>query len=150
MIRQPYASLVAYGKKRWEFRSYEVKKRGTIGIASSPNPPYSTKNNALNVAATNFPRGLLLATAELVNCFYVTATDLQKAMTKPIELQLHGHRVLTLDSPIGEPEEDVESAANSTMWESYAWEIEKVQPLTTQVAVSTQSRSTWAYVDYPR
>jgi len=140
--------LIAYGRKRWEFRSYEVKKRGTIGIAASPNPPYSTKNESLNKAAADFPRGLLLGTAELVNCFYATSTDLKKAMTEPVEILLHGHKILTLDSPIGEPKEDVESAAGLPAWESYAWEIENVQPVWAQITISPESRSTWAYVDY--
>ena len=149
LIRQPYASLIAFGRKRWEFRSYYVQKRGTIGIAASPNPPYSTKSIPMNSASLDFPRGYLLATAELVNCIFVTASDLRRAMTAPIELELHGHKVTTLDSPVGEPEEDVRSAANSPSWESYAWEFENVHPLDSQILVTSRTRSTWTSVNYP-
>lgn len=27
IVRQPFASLIAYGMKRWEFRTYNCKKR---------------------------------------------------------------------------------------------------------------------------
>ncbi len=148
IVRQPYASLIAFGKKRWEFRSYEVKKRGTIGIAASPNPPYPTKNVSLNRVATEFPRGVLLATADLVGCFYATAADLRKATTPPIEVSLHNHKILTVDSPIGEPKDDVVAAANSTTWESYALELENVRPIQEHILVTPTSRSTWVFVEY--
>ena len=143
LIQQPYASLIAFGKKRWEFRSYETKKRGIIGIAASPSSVLSTKNASLNSVSHLFPRGVLLATANLVNCFYVTSADLRRVMTEPVEVNIHGHDLLTLDCPIGEPKEDVERAANSKYWESYVWELDEVKPLSNPINVNKRSRSTW-------
>ena len=148
LIQQPYASLIAFGRKRWEFRSYEIKKRGTIGIAASPSSVLSTLSPSLNQVSHLFPRGSLLATAKVVNCFYATGADLKKVMTASVTLSIHGQEVTTLDSPIGEPEEDVEAAANSSTWESFVWELEDVNPVPSPIPVEKKSRSTWVSVDF--
>jgi len=143
LIQQPYASLIAFGRKRWEFRSYETKKRGRIGIAASPSSVLQTRSASLNAVSHLFPRGILLATANLVNCFYVTSADLSKIMTEAVQVNIHGHDLFTLDYPIGEPKEDVERAANSKYWESYVWELDDVKPLSNPINVIKKSRSTW-------
>lgn len=148
LVQQPYASLIAFGKKRWEFRSYETKKRGVIGISASPSSILLTHNRSLNSASNLFPRGVLLATANIVNCFYATGADLKKAMTELIKINVHGHEIYTLDSPIGEPLEDVQLAADSDSWESYVWELNEVKPVITQIPVIKKFRSTWVKVDY--
>lgn len=79
IIRQPYASLVAYGHKKWEFRSYNTRFRGRIGIASSRGKPLKTSNEELNIHAKSFPRGTILATAELESSFPATNSDLKAA-----------------------------------------------------------------------
>src|SRR5437867_4910163 len=135
LVQQPYASLIALGRKRWEFRSYETNNRGTVGVAASPSSVLQTLNSSLNSASHLFPRGVLLATAKLVNCFYITAADLKRTMTEPVTLNIHGQEISTLDSPIGEPKEDVEAAANSTSWESFVWEFEEVKPLENPMTV---------------
>lgn len=147
LVQQPYASLIVFGKKRWEFRSYETKKKGTIGIAASPSSVITTKSATLNAVSHLFPRGVLLGVANLANCFYVTSSDLMKAMTEPLKVSLHGHEVTTLDSPIGEPKEDVEYAAKSKYWESYAWELQDIKPLSRHIGIVKESRSTWVSVD---
>jgi len=148
LIQQPYASLIAFGRKRWEFRSYEIKKRGMIGIAASPSSVLSTLSPSLNQGSHLFPRGVLLATAKLVNCFYATGADLKKAMSEPVTLSIHGQQVATLDSPIGEPREDVEAAANSSTWESFVWELEDVKPVPNPIPIEEKSRSTWVSIDF--
>jgi len=148
LVQQPYASLIAFGRKRWEFRSYEVKKRGTIGIAASPSSLLGTQSPSLNRVSHLFPRGVLLATGKLVNCFYATGSDLKKAKTQPVTLNIHGQEVTTLDSPIGEPQEDVEAAANSSSWESFVWELEDVKPVPKPIPIEKKSRSTWVSVDF--
>lgn len=148
MVQQPYASLIAFGRKRWEFRSYETDKRGKIGIGASPSPSLLTKNADLNAVSGMFPKGVLLATADLTNCFFVTASDLRKARNELVHLTIHGRDILTLDSPLGEPQEDVDLAIRSNTWESFAWGLENVRPIATPVAVEKRSRSTWVSVDY--
>jgi hypothetical protein len=102
----------------------------------------------MNSVSHLFPRGVLLATAKLVNCFYITGTDLKKAMTEPVALNVHGQEITTLDSPIGEPREDVEAAANSSSWESFVWELEDVKPVPITILIEKKSRSTWVSVDF--
>ena len=150
MIQQPYASLIAFGRKRWEFRSYDLKTRGTIGIAASPSSVLPTLSPPLNRVSHTFPRGVLLAKAKLVNCFYATSSDLKKTLTGPVTLTIHGHQISTLDSPIGEPEEDVKAAINSPDWESFVWEFEEIEPLQIQIPIEKQSRSTWVSLDFEK
>jgi hypothetical protein len=147
LVQQPYASLIAFGKKRWEFRSYETKKRGLIGIAASPSSVLMTRDRLLNSVSNSFPRGILLATANIVNCFYVTGTDLKKAMTEPVKVSVHGHDIYTLDSPIGEPLEDVALAVDSNYWESFVWELAGIKPAENQIMIEKKSRSTWVTIE---
>jgi len=150
LVQQPYASLIAFGRKRWEFRSYEIKRRGLIGIAASPSSVFPTMSPELNKISDTFPRGVVLATAELVNCFFVTANDLKKHMNPLVNVSLHGREITTLDSPIGEPENDVRAAANDTSWQSFVWELENIKPLKTPIPIVKSSKSTWVRVELPQ
>ena len=149
VIRQPYASLIIYGKKRWEFRAYDTAKRGLIGIIASPNKPLLTKNFLLNRYNSLFPTGVLLATAELSSSFYVTKADLKQNKTPALELIIHGKRFETADSPLGEPIEDIDFAINQNKWESYAWLFENIRPLDKWIIVEKLDRSTWKKMEVP-
>src|SRR2546425_522823 len=59
IVQQPYASLIASGFKRWEFRGYETKKTGEIGIAASNSQPLQTKNLELNRIRYLLPTGVV-------------------------------------------------------------------------------------------
>jgi len=149
LVQQPYASLIVFGRKRWEFRSYEAKRRGCIGIAASPSSVLMTKDFALNKISGMFPRGVVIGTANLVNCFYVTRNDLLKQDHTTVRLTIHGNEITTLDAPIGEPERDVTEAAESSSWGSFAWELENIKPLNAPIPFVKQSRSTWFSVELP-
>lgn len=149
ILRQPYASLVAFGKKRWEFRRYDTKKRGTIGIAASHREPWISSSSELNRILHLMPKGQVLATAELVTSFYVTWNDLQRNRGQPIRLILHGNEITTLEEPIGEPPEDVDNAIQSQRWESFAWLFENVKQLENAIPFSRNSRSTWTKITLP-
>ena len=148
IIRQPYASLIAFGKKRWEFRSYPIKKRGKIGIASSPSEPWQTLSPELNRVSHLFPRGIVLATANLVTSFYVTASDLMRKKTEPVQVKVHGNIIKTCDEPIGEPIEDVNNAIRQKGWESFACLLEDVKILNEPKPFQrTSPRATWVKVE---
>ena len=68
-------------------------------------------------------------------------------MSAQVTLSIHGQEVTTLDSPIGEPKEDVEAAASSSAWESFVWELEDVKPVHNPIPIEKKSRSTWVSVD---
>ena len=149
IIQQPYASLIAYGKKKWEFRNYDTKKSGLIGIAASPSQNLSTLNPNLNAAVTHFPKGVILATAELAGSFFVTSSDLELVCTDPIKLSIHGHEFLLYDEPLGEPIEDVQHAIGKNNWKSHAWLLENIMPLNEPISFTRQGQSTWTKVDVP-
>jgi len=147
IIQQPYASLIAFGRKRWEFRSYDCKKRGTIGIAASSGPVLRTLSGELNRIAGLLPRGVVLAIADVTNSFFVTAEDLKRHLSVDVKVDLHGHEITTIDQPIGEPRQDVEKAIQSLSWESYAWQIENVRTLKTPIPFLRNSKSTWVSIE---
>lgn len=148
IVRQPYTSLIAFGKKRWEFRSYPTKKSGKIGIASSPYEPWQTVSPELNKVSHLFSRGVILATANLVTSFYVTASDLKRNITGPVQVKIHGKIINTCDKPIGEPIEDVNNAIQKKGWESFAWLLEDVKVLNKpRPFKKTSPKSTWVRVE---
>jgi hypothetical protein len=149
IIRQPYASLIAFGKKRWEFRKYESKKEGIIGIAASANEPLKTWNSVLNRASHSFPRGVVLAKAELVTSFFITSKDLALCQKDVVEISIHNKKIDTLNEPIGEPKEDVDLAIKKKNWESFAWQLDNVTPLEKFVTFQSRSQSTWVDVEIP-
>lgn len=149
VIKQPYASLIAFGKKRWEFRSHESKKKGLIGIAASPNEPLITKNILFNRYKHVFPRGVVLATGELMTSFLVKSEDLKTNVTDPIIVTLHGHDFLTSDEPLGEPIEDIQSAIRHTGWQTYGWLLENVKPLDKFIPLDKLEKSTWIGMEVP-
>jgi hypothetical protein len=152
VVAQPYASLIANGHKRWEFRSYEAKHTGKIGIAASHTMPWQTKSFDLNRISVGLPRGVVLATAELVDTFYVTSDDLKNNITEPSEITLIGQKLKTYGEPIGEPIEDVKIAIANKSWSSYAWVLENVQPLELPIMYvrsNTSTRTTWVKVEVP-
>jgi hypothetical protein len=150
IIQQPYASLIAFGRKRWEFRSYDCRKRGSIGIAASPSLPLRTLSPEINRVSGSFPSGAVLATADITNSFFVTHEDLKEKLTDNILIVLHGHQISTLNEPLGEPRADVERAIASSRWESYAWQIENVKPLAVPLPFIRSSRSTWVEIEIPQ
>lgn len=143
IIRQPYASLIAFGKKRWEFRGYDTKKRGSIGIAASHADPWITSSSALNRILYMMPKGVVLATAELVTSFFATNKDLKHNRGTPIRVKLHGNEITTLDEPIGEPPQDVDRAIHDQQWKSFAWLFENVKQLKDPIPIERKPRSTW-------
>jgi hypothetical protein len=149
IVAQPYASLIAVGCKRWEFRGYESKKTGKIGIAASNVDPWLTRNVELNKISHLFPRGMVLATADLVTSFFVASEDLKKKITAPVQVSLHGHSILTCGEPIGEPLEDVNTAIADRNWRSFAWLLENVKILDPPISFERDGRSTWVTVEIP-
>nr|MDO8100090.1 hypothetical protein [Candidatus Njordarchaeota archaeon] len=147
VIQQPYASLIAYGRKRWEFRSYDCKRRGIIGIAASPGSTLRTLSTELNSIAGSFPRGMVLALADLVNSSAVIGADLERHLSHDVNVTLHGHEVTTIDEPIGEPRLDVEKAIGSGFWRSFAWQFENVRSLKKPIPFHRTSKTTWTSIE---
>lgn len=147
IVRQPYASLIAYGCKKWEFRSYDSTKRGTIAIASSRGPALKTTNNELNAAAKHFPRGVALATANLVNTFHATNKEIKESFTGTTQVRIHDMKFTVAKEPLGEPVSDIKLVIEDTNWKSYVWELHDVTPLSSPIALTTKSNSPWTIIE---
>ncbi len=147
-VQQPYASLIIFGKKRWEFRSYDAKKRGEIGIISSHHNTIQSNDNTLNKAVQTFPKGVLLGTAELVNSFFITNRVLKKFIRDVVTIRIHGNEITTIDSPIGEPLIDVVKASENQNWNSWVWEFENIHPFEDLISVVRSSQSVWQKVEF--
>jgi hypothetical protein len=148
IIRQPFASLIAFGKKRWEFRSYDTSIRGNIGIVASHKPSWASSNLNFNKILQLMPKSRLLATAELVNTFYITRDDLNKVCKELVTFKLYGHNITTFNEPVGEPVEDVEKALNNKNWESFVWILDKISVVDEFIIIKRFPRSIWVQVDY--
>jgi len=150
IIRQPYASLIVYGVKRWEFRSYISEKKGRIAIAASKNPPIRTSDTKLNVATKRFPRGVVLGTANLVRSFPVTHENLKQKFKCCQTVIIHGQEFTVACEPIGEPPEDIKLALARKNWEKFAWELSNVKPLPRPIEYPPSHGSSWTKVDLKR
>jgi hypothetical protein len=65
-IRQPYVELILKGVKKVEFRSKNTLIRGKFYIYSSKTPAVSYEDEAKGL-----PAGVIVGTAELVDCVFV-------------------------------------------------------------------------------
>ena len=154
-IWQPWASLIACGVKKYETRSWATKYRGPIAIHSALKPfvncwSWSTSERAREVIMRRmgltenfepekyFPTGYVLATAELVNVWYIVhhpGPDIDVA--KDI---LVGAESVTTDKHAPDfgdffvPSSD-EMALGDWTPGRYAWELRNVKPLSTPVQV---------------
>ncbi len=85
-IWQPWASLIACGAKKYETRSWATKYRGPIAIHAAMKDPCKLPIPVINTVAQTvreeiaayryppwaiMPRGEIIATAELVNVWYI-------------------------------------------------------------------------------
>jgi hypothetical protein len=144
MVRQPYASLIAFGKKRWDFRTLDTRKRGAIVIAASRSRPVKTGDSILNQAAKSFPRGVVLACAELAYSRLVTGTEIRKMAENVARTRIGEFEFLTADSPLGEPQTDLQEIAPECHF--YAWELDKVRALSPPRPLINRSYSPWTVV----
>lgn len=144
IVRQPFASLIVFGAKRWEFRSHPCDKRGTIAIAASKHPPIMTSDSKLNEASiSKFPRGVVLGTAYLSKSYLITANELKKEFQCCQEVNIHGFEFSVACEPIGEPPDDVKMALNRKGWKKFVWELSNVKPLSTTVGYRPAHGSSW-------
>ncbi len=148
IVRQPFASLIAYGLKKWEFRGYDCKKRGLICIASGKGPPFKTGSNHLNHISKSFPRGFVLATAILEDSFRVTGEALKNALDGERAVCMHKHRIKVASEPLGEPIKDILSSISDKSWKMYVWRLSNVTPLRKPISLKDNNYvSTWTKVE---
>ncbi len=84
-LPQPWASLVAIGVKTIETRPFTTAYRGSIAIHAAKtsvprmhgvhDPYFKTLLESAGLTYTDLPRGIILATARLIDCEIITTTN---------------------------------------------------------------------------
>lgn len=86
-IQEPYASLIAYGYKKIETRSWATKYRGEILIHASKSKKYlqSIKDeNILDlIKKINLSHGKIICKATIVDCIKMDDKFISEIKTKP-------------------------------------------------------------------
>ena len=110
-IKQPFASLIAEGIKKYEFRTWKTNYRGEIyihagnGIDKEAMKKYAHYN-------LDYPKGKIIAKANLIDCLKID--DTARNMLK-------------------EEKKDVyENVINNKNWDGYGFKLEnitKINPL---------------------
>ena len=69
-VKQPFASLIAYGLKEYEFRTWKTKYRGEIYIHAGKGIDKSAmkRYEYLNL---DYPSGCIIAKAKITDCIYI-------------------------------------------------------------------------------
>ena len=70
-IKNPWATLIITGYKKYEFRSWKTKYRGKILIHTSINPDKKIIDNFDNLNI-KYQNGYIIGEAEIVDCIEVT------------------------------------------------------------------------------
>lgn len=147
IVRQPYASLIAYGLKRIEFRTYNCKKRGPFLIASGRGKPLTTADPYLNSISKSFPRGYILARAVLTNSFIGNNEFIKEQLKGEEPITIHRHSFQVASKPFGEPIKDLIEVANDKNWKMYFWILKNVYPLDKMIPLAVNGTgSSWIRV----
>jgi len=69
-IKQPFASLIAYGLKEYEFRTWKTKYKGEIYIHAGKGID-KTAMKRYEYLNLDYPSGCIIAKANLTDCIYI-------------------------------------------------------------------------------
>lgn len=125
-VRQPWATLLALGEKRYETRSWKTILRGPIAIHAGQQVDKEALQNeyveeALDrhgyLTIADLPRGSIVAIANLTNCLQVTEVLQSGCMLE------NGHQV-----------SDPEWTFGDFTVGRYAWQMDIIQRLETPIA----------------
>lgn len=134
-IRQPWATLIALGEKRFETRSWRTKYREKIAIHAGKNidkaacqqEPIRSVLAKHGYNSENLPTGVILATCKLSDCLKVTENLAMAAF-------LDNHEMVT----------DNEYYFGDFSEGRYAWELQDIQALKNSIPAKGQL-SLWEY-----
>jgi len=122
-IRQPWATLIAKGYKKYEFRSWKTKYRGQILIHASLGIDKDILNRFAHYNL-EYPAGMIIAKAKLTDCIEVNKT-FENELIKENET-IYG--------------------AKTEYRTGYAFELENVEELENPIPVKGQL-GLWEYKD---
>lgn len=107
-IKQPWATLIAEGIKKYEFRTWKTKYRGEILIHAGKgiDKKAMQKYEHLNL---DYPSGAIIAKVEITDCIYVDD-----------EFRIK----LSKENPVV-----YEHIISDKNWEGYAFQLEKIEKI---------------------
>ena len=71
-IKQPWATLIMQGNKRFEFRSWQTKYRGELLIHAGKGIDKEAVKRLANYLPQELPQGKILGKVTLVDCIKIT------------------------------------------------------------------------------
>lgn len=80
-IKQPWASLISEGYKEYEFRTWKTKYRGPILIHAGKGIDKKAMNRFKHLNL-NYPKGEIIAQADLTDCVYTDKKFINKTYNK--------------------------------------------------------------------
>lgn len=154
-IWQPWATLIAIGAKQYETRSWKTDYRGKIAIHTAAKDPCrmpllgleefekAVKEVLPGCTWCQLPKGKIIATAELVNVWYIVAhpgTNIDKAKHIPI-----GAESLTTDKHAPDFSDYFIPTEKEMLFGDwtpgrYAWELSNIQMLSEPIRAKGKQR----------
>lgn len=110
-IKNPWATLIINGYKKYEFRSWKTKYRGRIMIHTSISSDKNVIDRFDNLNL-NYRNGFIIGEAEIVDCIEVT---------KEFEAKL--------------VEENIQVYGNTVGRKGYAWRLENIIQYTNPIPI---------------
>lgn len=125
-IKQPFATLIAEGLKKYEFRTWKTKYRGDILIhaGKSIDKKAMKRYEHLNL---EYPTGCILAKATITDCIYID-NNMKKKLKNDNSLVYYG-------------------IINDENWSGYGFKLENVEKV--KLISACGKLSLWDF-DYPQ
>lgn len=120
-IKQPWATLIMQGYKRFEFRSWQTKYRGDLLIHAGKGIDKEATKRLAKYIPKDLPAGKILGKVKLVNCIKCDDNFKEKCL-----------------------KENKDIYAKSTFIEKYAWQLENVEVLNKPIEAKGKL-SLWEY-----
>ena len=120
-IKQPWATLIMKGDKRFEFRSWQTKYRGDLLIHAGKGIDKDAVNRLKKYLPEELPSGKILGKVKLVDC--IKCDDNFKEMCL---------------------KENKDVYAKSTFVEKYAWQLDNIEVFDEPIE-SKGKLSLWEY-----
>lgn len=120
-IKQPWATLIMQGNKRFEFRSWQTKYRGELLIHAGKGIDKEAMKRLAKYIPENMPTGKILGKVKLVDCVKMSP-EFKKILLK----------------------ENQDIYADSSFKENYGWQLEDIEVFRVPIEVKGKL-SLWEY-----
>ena len=120
-IKQPWATLIMQGDKRFEFRSWQTKYRGDLLIHAGLGVDNEAMKRLAKYLPDELPKGEIIGKVKLIDCIKMSPEFKEKLL-----------------------EENSDIYKNSVFKENYGWQISDVEKFDNPIKVKGHL-SLWEY-----